>query len=206
MESCTSIWSARRIVITKARYCDGETFAEFMARETINHALWVGIAHHVSIPLEMSARVEALGGHWHLLVLSEDWCGDAVNIVPIVAKLADSVSNMDLRILARDENLDIMDTHLTGKSRSIPIVILLNKKYEECGWWGPRPKALQNWVVEKGMSLPKDDRYKEIRTFYARDRGLTTMEEIVSMLESCCANGSKIASSSSQAWQNLESS
>ncbi|MEA2766856.1 MAG: hypothetical protein QOK07_3260 [Gemmatimonadaceae bacterium] len=187
MESCTSTWSASPdIVITKARYCDGETFAEFMARETINHALWVGITHHVSIPLEMSARVEALGGHWHLLVLSEDWCGDAVNIVPIVAKLTESVSNMDLRILARDENLDIMDTHLTGKSRSIPIVILLNKKYEECGWWGPRPKALQKWVVEKGMTLPKDERYKEIRTFYARDRGLTTMEEIVSMLEHCC--------------------
>jgi hypothetical protein len=187
MESCTSTWSASpHIVITKARYCEGETFAEFMARETINHALWVGITHHVSIPLAMSARVEALGGHWHLLVLSEDWCGDAVNIVPIVAKLTESVSNMDLRILARDENLDIMDTHLTGKSRSIPIVILLNKKYEECGWWGPRPRALQKWVVEKGMMLPKDERYKEIRTFYARDRGLTTMEEIVSMLEHCC--------------------
>jgi hypothetical protein len=173
-------------VITKARYCEGEAFPDFMARETINHKLWVGVTHHVSIPLEMSARVEALGGHWHLLVLSEDWCGDAVNIVPVVAKLAESVSNMDLRILARDENLDIMDTHLTSKSRSIPIVILLNKKFEECGWWGPRPRALQKWVMEKGMLLPKDERYREIRTFYARDRGLTTMEEIVVMLEQCC--------------------
>jgi len=173
-------------LITKARYCEGETFADFMGRPITNHELWVAITHRVTIPLEISARVETLGGHWHLLVLNEDWCGDAVNIVPIVAKLADSVSNVDLRILARDENLDIMDTHLTGKSRSIPIVILLNKKFEECGWWGPRPRALQKWVTEKGMLLPKDERYREIRTFYARDRGLTTMEEIVSMLEECC--------------------
>ena len=157
-----------------------------MARPITNHELWVAITYRVTIPLEISARVEALGGHWRLLVLSEDWCGDAVNIVPVVAKLADSVSNMDLRILARDENLDIMDTHLTGTSRSIPIVILLNKKFAECGWWGPRPSALQKWVTEKGMPLPKDERYREIRTFYARDRGLTTMEEIVSMLEECC--------------------
>ena len=157
-----------------------------MGRPITNHELWVAITHRVTIPLEISARVETLGGHWHLLVLNEDWCGDAVNIVPIVAKLADSVSNVDLRILARDENLDIMDAHLTGKSRSIPIVILLNKKFEECGWWGPRPRALQKWVTEKGMLLPKDERYREIRTFYARDRGLTTMEEIVSMLEECC--------------------
>src|SRR6202521_3561410 len=173
-------------MITKARYCDGETFGEFMARPIKDQAMWAGITHHVVIPLEISARVEAIGGHWHLLVLSEDWCGDSVNIVPVVAKLAESVSNMDMRILARDENLDIMDTHLTGKSRSIPIVILLNKKCEECGWWGPRPRALQRWVVEKGMALPKDQRYKEVRTFYARDRGLTTVEEIVSMLEHCC--------------------
>jgi hypothetical protein len=173
-------------LITKARYCEGETFADFMGRPITNHELWVAITHRLTIPLEISARVETLGGHWHLLVLNEDWCGDAVNIVPIVAKLADSVSNMDLRILARDENLDIMDAHLTGKSRSIPIVILLNKKFEECGWWGPRPRALQKWVTEKGMLLPKDERYREIRTFYARDRGLTTMEEIVSMLEECC--------------------
>jgi hypothetical protein len=84
-----------------------------------------------------------------------------------------------------------MDSHLTGKSRSIPIVILLNKKFEECGWWGPRPGPLQKWVVEKGMLLPKDERYKEIRTFYARDHGLTTMDEIVSMLEACCRPNDK---------------
>jgi hypothetical protein len=173
-------------MITKARYDAGETFADFLARPTVNHDLWVALAHRVSIPLEYSARVEALGGHWHLMVLSEDWCGDAVNIVPSVAKLTESVSNMDLRILARDENLDIMDAHLTGTSRSIPIIILLDRKFEECGWWGPRPGALQKWVVETGMKLPKDQRYKEIRTFYARDRGLTTLEEIVSMLEACC--------------------
>lgn len=173
-------------MITKARYCEGETFADFMTRRVKNHDLWVAITHRVIIPIEFSARVEALGGHWHLLVLSEDWCGDAVNIVPIIAKLSESVSNMDLRILARDENLDIMDAHLTGKSRSIPILILLNQKFQECGWWGPRPRALQKWVTQKGLLLPKDERYREIRTFYARDRGLTTMEEVVAMLEECC--------------------
>jgi hypothetical protein len=110
-----------------------------------------------------------------------------VNIVPIVAKLCEAVSNMDMRILARDENLDIMDEHLTnGRSRSIPIVILLNQKYQECGWWGPRPSPLQKWVMEEGMKLPKDERYHEVRTFYARDHGLTTMNEIVGMLEERC--------------------
>ncbi|MFL5465318.1 MAG: thioredoxin family protein [Gemmatimonadaceae bacterium] len=173
-------------MITKARYCAGETFNELLARPIPNHEMWLSLTHRVVIPIEFSARVNALGGHWHLLVLSEDWCGDSVNIIPIVAKLAESVTNMDLRILERDENLDIMDAHLTGTSRSIPIVILLNQKFQECGWWGPRPAPLQKWVVEHGMKLPKEERYREVRTFYARDRGLTTMAEIVVMLERCC--------------------
>jgi len=132
-------------LITRTRYYEGETFAEFLARPTIkSREMWVALAHRVTIPLEISARVEALHGEWHLLVLSEDWCGDSINIVPIVAKLTEAVSNMDMRILERDKNLDIMDAHLTnGKSRSIPIVILLNPKFQECGWWGPRPTALR---------------------------------------------------------------
>jgi hypothetical protein len=187
-------------MITKARYCAGETFGEFMARPIKDQAMWAGITHHVVIPLEISARVEAIGGHWHLLVLSEDWCGDSVNIVPVVAKLAESVSNMDMRILARDQNLDIMDTHLTGKSRSIPIVILLNNKFQDCGWWGPRPSPLQKWVLEQGLLLPRADRYKEIRKYYARDHGLTTMHELVDMLEQCSANGPVGATAASAAF------
>jgi hypothetical protein len=173
-------------MITRARYECGETFADFMARPKPDAQLWMGILKRVTIPPEMSARVEALGGRWRLLALSEDWCGDSINILPIVARLTDSVTNMELRILGRDANPDIMDAHLTGTSRSIPIVILLNDKFHECGWWGPRPFALQRWVQEKGMLLTPAERYREIRSFYARDRGATTIEEIVSMLEACC--------------------
>ena len=68
-------------------------------------------------------------------------------------------------------------------------MILLNPKFEECGWWGPRPRELQKWVMEKGLALPKEERYREVRSFYARDKGLSTMGEIVEMLEECCARG-----------------
>ena len=81
-------------MITKARYCEGETFAEFLAHPNIkNRDMWLAMAKRITIPLEISARVEALHGQWHLLVLSEDWCGDSVNIVPIVAKLTTAPGN-----------------------------------------------------------------------------------------------------------------
>src|SRR2546423_13551913 len=121
-------------LVTRERYYSGESFQDFLARPTVSHELWIALAQRVVIPVEFCTRVEALGGEWHLLVLSEDWCGDAVNIVPIVARLAGSGDNIDMRILARDRNLDIMDAHLTHrKTRPIPVVILFKDKVEESG-------------------------------------------------------------------------
>ena len=116
-------------------------------------------------------------------MLSEDWCGDAVTTIPLLARLVEQVPSLDLRILARDLNLDVMAEHLTNGTRSIPVVMVLDEDFVERGRWGPRPTALQAWVLSEGRELPKDDRYRSTRQWYARDRGETTLEEVVSLLE-----------------------
>ena len=77
-----------------------------------------------------------------------------------------------------------MDTHLTnGTSRSIPVVIVLDADFEERGWWGPRPKALQERVAAEWKQLEKPERNKEIRRWYAVDKGRTILAEVVALLE-----------------------
>ena len=96
---------------------------------------------------------------------------------------------MDLRILARDQNLDIMDAHLTnGTSRSIPVVILLDEDYRERAWWGPRPEKLQQWVMTEGMKMEPGPRYAETRRFYARDKGRTILAELVALVRSAAVS------------------
>ena len=77
-----------------------------------------------------------------LLVIAEDWCGDASNTVPIIAKLADATEGLELRIIRRDEHPSVMDRYLTNGSRSIPVVIALDEDFRELGHWGPRPAEL----------------------------------------------------------------
>jgi hypothetical protein len=167
----------------RERYRQAATFEEMLAAVVRNVELWTAMWRHARVGDEYVQRIAALPGSWHLLVLSEDWCGDAVNTVPVVARLAEHCPNVDLRVLARDANPDIMDAHLTGASRSIPVIIVLDDAYEERAWWGPRPTVLQRWVSGQGQLLEKSTRYREARTWYARDRGRTTLEEVVSMLE-----------------------
>jgi hypothetical protein len=169
------------------RYLGAPEFEEMLATATENADLWAAVWRRATVAEEYVRRVAGLGGAWHLLVLSEDWCGDAVNVVPVVAKLAELSPNLDLRVLARDENLDLMDAHLTGTARSIPVVIALDDEFREQGWWGPRPADLQEWVLGAGRALEKDERYRQVRAWYARDRGTTTLEEVVGMLERAAA-------------------
>jgi hypothetical protein len=175
--------------VLKKRYENAWTFERSVELATKHQELWGAIRKRARVPAEAVERVESLGGRWHLLVLSEDWCGDAVNTVPVVAALAEAASNLDLRVLARDENPDLMDTHLTNGSRSIPVVMVLDEHYEERGWWGPRPRELQEWVLSEGLRLPVDERYRRVRSWYARDQGRTTLEEMVSLLESAAGEG-----------------
>lgn len=170
-----------------ARFAAGQTFEELLAREKANSDLWNAVYKRAQIHDDAKERVEALTHRFHLLALNEDWCGDSVNILPYVARLAEATGLIELRILGRDANRDIMDAHLTGTARSIPIVIVYDSLFTELGWWGPRPGPLQQWVITEGLALPKPDRYPLIRGWYARDKGKTIVSEILSIIEK--ANG-----------------
>ena len=117
-----------------------------------------------------------------LLVIAEDWCGDASSTVPILARFADCVPGMELRVLRRDEHTELMDRYLTNGSRSIPIVIVLDEAFRELGHWGPRPGELQAWVLENRPVVPKAELYPQIRRWYARDRGETTLREVAEIV------------------------
>ncbi len=171
--------------IPQERYESGVPFSAFLASVAANAALWHAVAARAQVSDAAVARLAAIGGRWHLLVLAEDWCGDAVNTLPVIARLVERApaDTLDLRILPRDANLDIMDAHLSNGARSIPIAIVLDAAYRERGWWGPRPRELQAWVVGEGRLLDKESRYREVRRWYARDHGASTVDEILRVIE-----------------------
>ena len=163
----------------KALWDKALTFDSFVALCKAEHCgLWQGIYQLARVPDWAQAAVPANAGR-KLLVIAEDWCGDATNTVPILAKLADRVPGLELRVVMRDENSELMNRYLTNGSRSIPIVIALNEQHQEIGHWGPRPTQLQAWVMANRGTTPKAQLYPEVRKWYARDRGETTLREVL---------------------------
>ncbi len=92
-----------------------------------------------------------------VIVLTEDWCGDAMVNIPILLRIAEA-TNIDVRFILRDSNLELMDQYLTnGTARSIPIFIFIDGKGNELAVWGPRAAKIQQSFEELKSQLPSAD-------------------------------------------------
>lgn len=171
---------------------EGVPFETYLDEEVEEHEeLWRGVYDRHETPDWAVERLDERGGRWHLLVISEDWCGDASNSVPVVARLAESSPRAELRVVNRDENPDLMDQYLTNGGRAIPVVVVLDEDFEPVGHWGPRPEELQEFVIgekEKG-ERPMDEIYRDARKWYARDKGETTLRELLAVIEEAAPVG-----------------
>ncbi len=170
----------------------GIRWERYLDEEVAEHVdLWRGVWERTRSPAEQMDRLAGIGGRWRLLVLSEDWCGDASNTVPVLARISEDAPQLEMRVLKRDENLELMDLYLTNGSRSIPLAILLDESGTAVGRWGPRPAELQAQVIreKRAGERPMSEIYKDTRRWYAVDRGVTTIRELVDRIEEAANRG-----------------
>jgi len=119
------------------------------------------------------------------LVLTEGWCGDAAQTVPIMVKMAAENSNIEIKFLLRDEHLTVMDEFLTDGGRSIPKLIVLEKEtLNVLGSWGPRPAALQEifLAAKKSPDFNYPEIQKEMQLWYHKDKGVSSQQEIIEVV------------------------
>jgi len=119
-------------------------------------------------------------------VITEAWCGDAAQTLPVINKMAEASSgNIKLRIIMRDEHTDIMNQYLTNGGRSIPKLIAIGDNGNELFNWGPRPAAPQKMMMDwksNNNGLTLDDIEKQIHLWYAKDKGISTEKELTNLL------------------------
>lgn len=154
------------------------TWERFLVSARKNVDLWTGLYELAHVPEELAAEARTRGAR-HLLVIAEDWCGDASSTVPVLVKFAEAVNGLDVRIIKRDEYPEVMDHYLTEGARAIPVVIVLDSAFRETGWWGPRPAELQEWFRKNRDSMPGVERTRHSRGWYARDKGRSTIREVL---------------------------
>ena len=126
----------------------------------------------------------SLGYEW--LVITEGWCGDAAQIVPVLEAVAQaSQGKISTHYMLRDENLDLMDRYLTHGSRAIPkLVVLHTETLTEAATWGPRPVPAQELFARlKQKDVPYEEFVTQLHGWYAKDHTLSTQHELAAVLQ-----------------------
>lgn len=164
-------------------------FKSFLDTAVRNAELWRSLASEATLHDHEAARAEALPAARKILVLAEDWCGDAARSVPTIAALAAQSSVSELRLLNTGEHPEALADRLTKGARAIPIVVVFDSDGKELGSWGPRPAPLQALLREKLRTEGSPDKesrkafYAPVLDWYAEDQGRTVAQELLMLLE-----------------------
>lgn len=130
--------------------------------------------------------LETLNGEYIWLVITEGWCGDAAQILPIFQKIAESTDKISLQVILRDDHPELIDNFLTDGAKAIPKLISMDKGSKEVvATWGPRPAPAQQMLMEfkANPSLSYDEFSLSLQKWYNRDKGKTTQEELIQVLK-----------------------
>lgn len=176
---------------TETLLSEGKTKGPNQSQELVDYtklnlARMKRIMNTTTISEKLKSELNLLSEKWLWLVITEAWCGDAANIIPVLAKISESSGNIDFKLILRDENPDFMNMYLTNGSKSIPILVCVNSDtFEELGKWGPRPANLQGLVMEfkKKDNFSLEELKKKIQLWYLDDKTESTQKELLEKIK-----------------------
>ena len=118
-------------------------------------------------------------------ILTEAWCGDAAQNVPVIAAAALPNPLITIKLLLRDENPAIMDQYMTDGGRSIPKLIAVDEDFNELFTWGPRPAGAHAMLLEYKANPTKTHKEfaAEVQQWYVGDKSESVQKELTAILE-----------------------
>ena len=139
----------------------------------------------IAITEDNIQKIKDLKGEYIWLVISEGWCGDAAQILPIINKMAINSDNIELKIVLRDENEELMKLFLTNNKKSIPVIIVIDKATGgDIAKWGPRPKGATDLITDYKNEFDTIDETAKanLQLWYLHNKGLSTQHELVNLM------------------------
>lgn len=170
----------------------GTLQTEELARYTkLNQSRMKRLKKTLKLDNNSNETVQQLKQPYTWLVLTESWCGDAAQTMPVLDKIAEATENINLRVAYRDENPELMEHFLTNGGAAIPKLIVLDKDNKVLADWGPRPTTATQKVNNfKENHGGLNAEFKEqLQIWYNKDKGADTFNDLnVLLLNIICKN------------------
>jgi thioredoxin family protein len=141
-------------MVTKERFAQGMTFRQYLDQMTTNKDAFLEAMAAVHVTPEDRAVFADRGDTLKILVLTEDWCGDALTNFPVLARMVEGVPGVEMRVFLRDQSPDLMDQYLNrGLYRSIPVFVFFDEDMKEIARFVERPPKITEYMERKQLEL-----------------------------------------------------
>ncbi|HEY7602418.1 MAG TPA: thioredoxin family protein [Methylomirabilota bacterium] len=165
-------------MVTKERFAQGMTFQQYLDQMTTNKDKFLEQLGAVHVAPEDRAVMTGRRGKLNVLVLTEDWCGDALTNFPVLARMVEGASNVEMRVFLRDQNSDLMDQYLNrGIFRSIPVFVFFDERMNELARFIERPPKITEYMEQKQLELRR-----QLRAQHGAEWQRSAAEEIRTLL------------------------
>jgi Thioredoxin len=159
--------------VTRERFEQGMTYDAYKAQMTRNQERFAENERLLTLDPADAAVFKHLPQPLNVLVIAEDWCGDVINNLPVLGRIAAESGKLNLRVFLRDQNLDLIDQYLKeGKFRSIPVFVFFDEQFHELGRFIERPES----VTERNAQL-RLEMYQKHPEFGAPDASISELPE-----------------------------
>lgn len=137
----------------------------------------------IKISEETISEIEKIKEPQTWLVITEGWCGDAAQNLPVISKIANINNKINLKVVLRDDNDALMNLFLTNGGKSIPKLIALDKDNNVINTWGPRPTTATQMVADyKAKHGALDAEFKQdLQVWYNKNKGQSVQEDFVKL-------------------------
>jgi hypothetical protein len=139
----------------------------------------------IVISEDISLKLKKLNKKYIWLVISEGWCGDAAQILPILNKMTVQSDKIELRIVLRDSNDDLMNDYLTNGGKAIPKLIIIEKQSKKvCNHWGPRPEGALTLIknYKEKFGIIDTEAKTQLQLWYLQDKGQSVQNEVIELM------------------------
>ncbi|HYB40146.1 MAG TPA: thioredoxin family protein [Candidatus Methylomirabilis sp.] len=141
-------------MVTKERFAQGMTFAQYLDQMGTNKETFTKFLSEIKVRPEDRDAIAKLGKKIKVMVITEDWCGDALYNVPVLAKLVEGNPSVEMRVFLRDKNSDLMDQYLNnGLYRSIPVFAFFDENMTELARFIERPPKVTEELEKKMLEV-----------------------------------------------------
>lgn len=188
LQNSLSYYEYRIIVsklISEGKSTGNEQSADLLHYSELNEIRMKRLEKTLKLDAELEKTLQNIASKQTWLIISEGWCGDAAQILPIIKLMSEASENIALKLVFRDENEELMNLFLTNGAKSIPKLLILDENLNLINHWGPRPEAAKNLILDyKAKNGIVDETAKiALQKWYLEDKGISTMKEIVATLQ-----------------------